>query len=233
MIYKVWWMVGEKIHNFGDVLTPKILDHYKIKYEFSKDDYNMICVGSVANKAKKNCLVLGSGIAWENLKLNSEAVWKCVRGPYTRNAVINSGGQCPEVYGDPALLLPEFCKESKKEYDLGITPHMKEYALVKKKYPNYHVINLNNPNPLEVAKEISKCRKIISSSLHGIICAHAYNIPCAWVKFSNIIIGDDTKFKDHYASLNLSAELSSIEAPKFSVNTINTLPIKEQFLSIK
>jgi hypothetical protein len=233
MTYKVWWMVGEKIHNFGDVLTPKILDYYNIKYEYSKDNYNMICVGSVANKAKNNCIVVGSGVAWEKIKLNKTAIYKCVRGPYTRNAVINSGGNCPDIYGDPALLLPEFCSESKKEYDVGIIPHMKEYAVVAKKYNKHHVINLNNKNPLEVAQEISKCRKTISSSLHGIIASHAFNIPCAWVKFSDIIIGDDTKFKDHYASINLSCELSTIENPKFASTNINYNNIKDIFLSLK
>jgi pyruvyltransferase len=121
----------------------------------------------------------------------------------------------PEVYGDPALLLPLICSESKKKYDIGIIPHYKEYALIKNKYPDHFVINLNNKNPKEVIKQITHCRSIISSSLHGIICAHAYGIPAAWVKFSDIIIGDDTKYKDYFLSLGLRAELSSLEAPIF------------------
>lgn len=234
MKYKVWWMVGEKIHNFGDVLTPKFLDYYSINYEFAKENYNLICIGSIINKAKKDCIVVGSGTAWKDLKLNSGAIYKSVRGPYTYRAIINSGGNCPEIYGDPALLLPNICKESKKEYDLGIIPHMKEYSLIKKKYPNHHIINLNNKNPIEVAKEITKCRKTISSSLHGIIASHAYNIPCAWVKFSDIILGDDTKFKDHYESIGLTAELSTIDNPKFSYsNNIKLNQLENIFLSLK
>lgn len=229
MKYKVWWMVGEKIHNFGDILTPKIMEYYSIPFEFSKENYNLISVGSIANKATKNCLVLGSGVAWQENKLNPNANYKFVRGPLTRNCVLNSGGNCPEIYGDPALLLSKICNESKKEYDVGITPHIKEYALVKKSYPNHKVINLNNPNPLEVAKEITKCRSIISSSLHGVICAHAYNIPCAWVKFSNLIIGDDTKYKDHFASIGLEAKLSSIKEPIFTNKSIT----KEQIYNIE
>lgn len=236
MKYKIWWMVGEKIHNFGDILTPKIMEHYSIKFEFAKENYNLICVGSIANKATKNCLVLGSGIAWEKVKLNPNANYKFVRGPLTRNAVLNSGGYCPELYGDPALLLPKICSESKKEYDLGIIPHYKEYNLLKNKYPNHKIINLNNPNPLEVVKEITKCRKTISSSLHGIICSHAYNIPCAWVKFSDLIIGDDTKYKDHFASISLEAHLSSINEPIFTNKKISDSQISDIekiFLSLK
>lgn len=234
MKYKIWWMCGEKVQNFGDVLTPKIFDHFKIKYEFTKDDFNTICVGSIANKAKKDCLVLGSGIAWENINLNQYADWRLVRGPYTRSAILKSGGKCDEIYGDPALLLPLFCDESKKKYDVGIIPHYKEYDLIRQKYPNYKIINLNNPNPLEVAKQISECRSTISSSLHGIIASHAYNIPCAWVKFSDKIIGDDTKFKDYYMSIGIDITLSSLKDPIFQKPKKNlTQSIENVFLSLK
>jgi len=227
MTYKVWWMVGEKIHNFGDVLTPKLFDHYSIKYEYTKENYNLISIGSIANKATENCLVIGSGSAWENGKLNPKAIWKFVRGPITRNLVLKNGGECPEIYGDAALLLPNFCDESKKKYDLGIIPHMKEYHKIKEKYPNHNVINLNNPNPLEVVKQITECRQTISSSLHGLICSHAYGIPSAWVKFSDIIIGDDTKYKDHFMSINLTPTLSTMENPKFTYQSnINTSQIE-------
>ena len=227
-------MEGKNIHNLGDVLTPKIFDYYSIKYEYSADNYNVISVGSISNKATDNCLVLGSGIAWDDIKLNPKAIWKFVRGPYTRKSVLKCGGECPEIYGDPALLLPNIQKESKKEYDIGIIPHMKEYNMVKKLYPKYKVINLNNPNPLEVVKEITKCRSTISSSLHGIICSHSYGIPSAWVKFSDIIIVDDTKFIHHYESHGLTCELSNIDNPKFTNPTnVNLNQINEIFLSLK
>lgn len=233
MIYKVWWMVGEKTHNFGDVLTPLLFKHYSINFEYSKKDYNTICVGSISNKATNKCIVLGSGIAWKNIKLNPYADWRFVRGPITRNSVISSGGECPEIYGDPALLLPLIHGESKKKYDLGIVPHYKEYSLIKEKYPNHFVINLNNPNPTEVINQITQCRSIISSSLHGLICSQAYEIPSAWVKFSDIIIGDDTKYMDFYHSVNLKSEISTMDEPKFKVGSFDTSTIEDVFLSLK
>lgn len=234
MKYKVWWMEGDRVKNFGDVLTPIILKHYNIDFVYSKDSYNTISIGSIADKAKENCLVLGSGVAWENTKLNPKSKWVFVRGPLTRNCVIKSGGVCPEIYGDPALLLPNIIKTVNKKHDLGIIPHMKEYNLIKKLYPKHNVINLNNPNPIEVAQKIAECRQTISSSLHGIICSHAFGIPCAWVKFSNLIIGDDTKFKDHFLSLGLEYYLSSIDYPRFiTPGIINTSKIEEIFKSLK
>jgi hypothetical protein len=233
MKYKVWWMCGEKTHNFGDVLTPLIFKHFSIDFEYSKENYNTICVGSISNKATNNCLVLGSGIAWENVKLNPNADWRFVRGPLTRDSVIKSGGNCPEIYGDPALLLPLIYSESKKKYDIGIIPHYKEYEMVKNKFSNHFVINLNNPNPKEVVNQITQCRSIVSSSLHGIIGAHAYGIPAAWVKFSDIIIGDNIKYKDYFLSIGLNAELSSLDKPIFKVGSIDTNKIQEIFKSLK
>lgn len=221
--------------NFGDILTPYVLDHFNIKYEMvnSPNDASAMCIGSIIRRATDKMIVLGSGTVHTKHKLNSNADYKFVRGPLTRKRIIECGGSCPEIYGDPALLLPLFCNESKKEFDVGITPHYVDYELVKNSFPDFKIINLENTNPLDVAKEITKCRTIISSSLHGIIAAHAYGIPAAWVKFSNNIKGDNIKFKDHYAALKLEAVLSSVEDPIFSVGRIDLTPIKEVFNKLR
>mgnify|MGYP000288702261 CR=1 FL=1 len=89
-----------------------------------------------------------------------------------------------------------------------------------------------NPHDLNVAKEITKCRSIISSSLHGIIAAHAYNIPAAWVNFG-IMKGDGIKFEDHYLSLGLDPVQSDMENPIFTTGVFNTTQIDDIFKSVK
>jgi hypothetical protein len=42
---------------------------------------------------------------------------------------------------------------------------------------------------------------IVSSSLHGLIIAHAYGREAAWLKFSDRPLGDDFKFRDYWASI--------------------------------
>jgi pyruvyltransferase len=239
-MYNVWWLKKDK--NFGDLLTPYILDYFNIKYKHTDiQNANLICVGSVARHARDNTIVLGSGmINSRKEKLNPNADWRFVRGPHTRQRVIDCGGSCPEIYGDAAMLLPLLCPAEEKKYDIGIVPHFVDYDYICAEYenldpyfnPNYKIINVINDDPLEVAKEISQCKKIISSSLHGIIAAHAYGIPAAWVKFSNKIKGDDIKFKDHYAALGLEANLSTVSDPIFTIGKINLDPIINIFKEV-
>jgi len=224
-MYNAWWLTKDK--NFGDLLTPYILDYFNIDYTPTKiEDAQLLCIGSIARHAKDGTIVLGSGmINGRKEKLNPNADWRFVRGPYTRQRVLDCGGSCPEIYGDAAMLLPLLCPAEEKKYDVGIVPHFVDYDYVKEYYPNYKIINVINDDPLEVAKEISQCKKIISSSLHGIIAAHAYGIPAAWVEFSDKIKGDKIKFKDHYAALGLIATISTVDHPVFTVGQLNLNPI--------
>lgn len=233
MKFNVWWL--KKDRNFGDILTPYILDFFKIKYQYTElIQADMIVVGSIARHATKNMLVLGSGIVSQKKeKVNPEANWKFVRGPFTRQKILDAGGKCPEIYGDPAMLLPLFCKEEKKQYDIGIVPHYVDYEKIKLLYPTHKVINVLNDNPLEVAAEITKCRTIISSSLHGLIAAHAYDIPAAWINTISSIKGDGIKFKDHYTALGLNPVLSTIEEPVFSLGKLDLTPMIEIFGNLK
>lgn len=218
--------------NFGDILTPYILDYFNVDYKMvsSVKDADAMCIGSIIHRATDNMIVLGSGAMHSKHNLNPNADYRFVRGPLTRQKILDVGGTCPEVYGDPALLLPLFCDESKKEYDVGIVPHYVDYDIVVEKFPNYKIINLTNPNPLEVAKEITKCRSIISTSLHGIIAAHAYSIPAAWL-MQNKLKGNNIKFKDYFASVGCETHIAkTIKDIKFTTGNIPSLnTLKQKF----
>jgi hypothetical protein len=230
-MFKLTWPIYAT--NFGDTLTPKIFDYFNLKY-VNSNEHLILSTGSIARHANSNTYVLGSGIISKNDKLVPNAKWLFVRGPYTRNRILFLGGSCPRIYGDPGLLLSLMVDESKKEYDLGIIPHVVDYDIVKEKYPSENIINLKTTDPFEVVKEITKYRRIISSSLHGIICAHSFGIPAAWCNFSYNLKGDNTKFEDYYSSVGLSAELSSIKDPIFKVpDHINTEPIINIFKNLK
>ncbi|MBA10800.1 MAG: hypothetical protein CMC73_06315 [Flavobacteriaceae bacterium] len=230
MKYTFYWVGNSTTGNFGDVLTPKLLDYFGVDYDWTRgSNYNAMCIGSIARHARKGTIVLGSGFMSMKNPIDIDADWRFVRGPRSKAKLLQAGGTTSDVVGDPALLLPMFCDESKKKYDVGIIPHISQYKWAKEKYPNYHVINLKTKNALSKAKEITECRTIISSSLHGIIAAHAYNIPAAYVEFENGIKGDGTKFQDHYESIGIHAELSTVEEPLFTTGTFDMTQLADFF----
>lgn len=225
----VFWFRRPRPGNFGDILTPLILSHYGYQVNYAvQEEADYMMVGSIAKLAHQRVTVLGSGAMTSGAKLEPTANWRWVRGPITRSLVIKNGGECPEIYGDPALLLPRIVPPTdNKKYAIGIIPHYVDYQEVKTCYPDATIINLLNSDPVEVIKEITACDQIISSSLHGIIAAHAYGIPAAWVKFSDKLAGDDTKFYDHYESVELAAQLSTVDRPVFTVGKFDDLHINK------
>jgi pyruvyltransferase len=215
---KVWWLGSEKGQgNFGDILTPAILNHFNVKHTFvnhyTKAD--AICVGSIARRAGTGVTVLGSGIISKSDRVIADADWRFVRGPYTRERVKFFGGECPEIYGDPALLLPLIVEPSAKKYEVGIVPHNVDNKYVSENYSKHNIIGLGTRNYKNVIDKITQCESIISSSLHGVICAHAYGIPAAWVKPNTKLKGDNVKFEDYFASVDVDGVQSTYDNPKF------------------
>jgi pyruvyltransferase len=93
----------------------------------------------------------------------------------------------PEIYGDPALLFPYFFPEFKKsqnpQYDYLIIPHYSEDHLFKNSdYKN--IVSCKEPWDIIINK-ILDSKFVISSSLHGIIIAEAYNIPARLLRITN------------------------------------------------
>jgi len=117
----------------------------------------------------------------------------------------NKNINVPEIYGDPALLLYKYYKPmmiNKLKNKIGIVPHKSNYNKYVDKIDTrkYYLIN-----PLDdfknVINYIYSCKAIISSSLHGLICSDAYNIPNLWLDEYKLVEGD-FKFKDYFASQN-------------------------------
>jgi exopolysaccharide biosynthesis predicted pyruvyltransferase EpsI len=64
--------------------------------------------------------------------------------------------------------------------------------------------------------EFLQCERIISSSLHGVIIAHTYEIPAVWQKFSDNVFGDDIKYQDYLESVNLKYYQPEIQDNMYS-----------------
>lgn len=201
--------------NYGDILTPYILKRLGIHHQFAN---RMLCdslfVGSIAKWARPNVNVYGSGFISKKDPVCPTAKYHFVRGQLSRQMVLDAGGECPAIYGDAALILPKLISAEKQIYEVGYTPHGVEFNL----FPNdAHKIQLYSSDVVKTTKEITKCKRIISSSLHGIIVAMAYGIPAAYVSMSNKLSGDGMKFTDFYRSVGLEPVLSTIEKPVYQL----------------
>ena len=223
---KFWWY--DNPPNYGDILTPFLLANLNLNYEFARrEKAEAMMVGSIAKWARPGMHIFGSGFIRQADEVCKNANWHWVRGPLSRQKIIDSGGKCSEIYGDAAFLLPEILDGVSQIHDIGIVPHHVDFDDVKKAHPDFPVIDLLNPDVRKVTEQITSCRAIISSSLHGLIVAHAYGIPAAWVKFSDRLHGDGLKFADHFASIGLDTVLSDFDDPQFTVGQVDTKPMRE------
>ncbi len=197
--------------NFGDLIGPYLYRaitgkqplHFRPKFPPPATTY--MSAGSIMDSIKRDntAIVWGSGIIFSNDHFKKPRKILAVRGPRTRDRCIELGYACPEIYGDPGILLPYFYRPEKiPEFDLGLIPHVFDRDFIIEKYTNDDrvcIIDVTKPVE-EVVDQILSCKRCVSSSLHGLIVSHAYGRPCAWVKFSDKLTGDGVKFLDYYAS---------------------------------
>ncbi|SFN32812.1 polysaccharide pyruvyl transferase family protein [Salegentibacter flavus] len=203
--------------NYGDLLSKYLVEkisgrevkwvHPKKQPWYKWDKSHYLAIGSILPHATKNSIVWGSGIIDREHHV-AKADFRAVRGPRTREFLQQLGYDCPPVYGDPALLLPEyFNPQVEKEYKLGIIPHYHDYKKAVELFednPDIRVIDLMCMDVEEVTRQIMSCERTLSSSLHGLIVSHAYRIPSLWIEFSDKIFGDGIKYPDYLESVGLS-----------------------------
>lgn len=190
---KVFW---HQSSNFGDAITPYILEKLFIPYQYTdkgiKEDHYIMC-GSILPACNEYSIIWGAGIAQDAPDIN----WIqpknicAVRGYKTREMLLSKGIDCPEVYGDPAQILPLiYNPKIEKAKKVGLVPHISDRHL----YTDF----IDITQPIEkFIDSILECEIIKSSSLHALIVADAYGLKYEWIPSDNVI-GGDFKFKDFF-----------------------------------
>ena len=204
--------------NFGDELNfymlkeltgKQIIGYYDIPHLHASTD--LLFIGSIVEEfTTPNSIIWGSGAISGEKPINHKPAKVCaVRGKLTRKYLIDQGISCPEVYGDPALLLPAiYTPRVSKKYKIGLIPHVNDLSsdIVREiisQREDIHLIRFDNYDDWHsVIDEINECESIISSSLHGLIISDAYQIPNVWVAISSNIKGGHFKFLDYFSAVN-------------------------------
>lgn len=211
------------IPNFGDLLTSLLLHRFSgIKAELSLIEHaKIIGVGSILEHIPYlwNGHILGSGRLFPDSELYfSKSIAKIwgLRGPLSAKGIKGDF-----VLGDPGLLADELVTVETKKYDLGIVPHWSDYRLAYNPtfLPFDRVVIDPRQDPLTVIRTIGECRKIVSSSLHGLVVADAFGLPRRFEytsKFDHE--GGLFKFRDYSAALGAPFEVGkTIQVDKFHV----------------
>lgn len=199
------------VYNVGDQISPiivSLLSGMDVRYVYPRIKGKLVAVGSVLSVAKDRDMIWGSGLKYpeqaESVSARKGLQICAVRGPLTRDALQNYGIECPEVYGDPALLLSTlYPHERTSQYQVGVFPHL------------VHVDHLANHNRFtdseikvitpdthwqSVVHDLCSCKVIYSTSLHGVIFAESYGIPAVLVRHKQHLANSTFKFEDYFLS---------------------------------
>lgn len=224
--------------NFGDLLGPYIYHKITRKNPIlcnilanNSHLHYMIC-GSILSHTNNKSILWGVGFMSNTQRvINRPFKSYAVRGNLSRQKMGSSN-----TLGDPALLLPLYYQPSnmenladqdEKTYKISIIPHATEYQYIFQKYiheKDINIIQLCNMGYIQnvfekkieyVIDSICKSDLIITSSLHGVIVAHAYKIPVIWSTLTNITKNQKSgtthyKFLDYFSSINLPLTLCPV-----------------------
>jgi pyruvyltransferase len=197
--------LGRRVNNFGDLLGPllieRILAMHKVDPCAAVSKRRLLSVGSVLHFARDHDVIWGSGVNGKvanNAYLFRELDVRAVRGPRTRAFLTGRGVVVPEVFGDPALLLPHVMPE------LARCAEVKRYSLTV--IPNFNDFSAYAPDPARFdpcapldacLRRIAQSEFVVGSSLHAVVVAESLGIPARLVASA---LESPFKYQDYYAS---------------------------------
>jgi len=210
--WKLWCF---SLKNFGDALTPWILSRCNVPFELVDDmaEANLLGIGSNLDRVRHDnspIAIWSSGFMYpKQMKVSYGKNVKFIglRGKLTRSLVEAEGSlDCP--LGDGGLMVRTLFpfRDVQKKYEIGIIPHMSDVAAAKQlgmdQWEGTKLIDVFAPIA-QVLGEIAACRRIASSSLHGLIAADAFEIPNCQVVFGagRELEGGGFKYDDYSSAL--------------------------------
>lgn len=227
-----WVNRGPVRDNWGDAIAPSIVHSLSGRRVVNRRDvFNFrgrrvfTTIGSMLGTVDTPGFeVWGSGFVDSGAQLRATpGRIHAVRGPLSRQKLVEAGVPCPETFGDPAILFPRFYYPTVvQDRDLGIIPHFNERdlpAVRTLQEAGAHIIDIK-AGERTVVEEILRCRRVVSSSLHGLVAADAYGIPAVWVRFSDRPYGDGFKFRDYLASTESRSQEASYVSPSDSLSRV-------------
>ncbi len=224
-----------EIANAGDLASSAITSYLtgqdvELIGEQVAHQPNLIAIGSILHWADAHSLVWGAGFISRDVPLTVRpSRVLAVRGPLTLERLHRYGIPGTPAIGDPGIFISDVFPPSAQTVPLGVVPHYVDARapeLQAARGAGMEILDVTAPLG-DYIRKLSACRKIITSSLHGLVFAHAYGIPAVWWKLSNDVHGDGFKFYDYYASIGFDAKDVPVFGPDDDLEAVSrncTLP---------
>jgi len=211
----MFWAKFPKPGNVGDLIGPYL---YRMdtgrepEWEQPKNP-SLITCGSVIRFAGPDTTVWGAGHIQAGDHSHPQARYVAVRGPRTREMVLADGGDCPPVYGDPALCLRHVFMPSTEQHGKPVmVPHYVDRVRCFPYGGGWRIVSPLTTDVEAFASALASAPYVLSSSLHGIVIAHAYSVPAAWLRISDEVVGDGFKFRDYCEGIGREAVCVDLRA---------------------
>lgn len=202
-----WWSPqrSDKMENVGDYLSKVVCSFMLEKKGMTFEDKvektaHLYAIGSIIQGGAQNAVIWGSGLKHGAddisilMRFTRKLDIRLVRGPDTRKILISKGYECPEIYGDPAVLMPLIYQAEKRvKKDYTIVLHYDSY------YNIQESITPMTNDYKEFINQIYNSKLVISSSLHGIILAESYGVPSILLS-DKVVTESAFKYYDYYHS---------------------------------
>ena len=183
-----YWNFNE---NLGDLLAPVVTQWmlHRLGLDLSREaakPCHLMTIGSVLGLGVFDAVIWGSGVnSFAHVgRVTTQKGYRkldirAVRGPITAQVLRENGYTCPQIYGDPAILLPLIYPgrrpEKKKKY-VVIDHYMK------RKTTGDDRLSIRTGDYRTFLDKILEAEVVYSSSLHGIILAESYGVPSVFLR---------------------------------------------------
>ena len=202
--------------NVGDLLNtymiPKITGK-RVRKAYTHKLCHLMGIGSILEEGGPGSVIWGSG-SINGIGPKRPIVADQIHALRGKRSLALMQKVCGAPFGvplgDPGLLMPMFYDpEVVADKQVGIVPHHSEKDISKEiariMPEDYLIVDVALESEAFI-RQMKRCKSIISSSLHGLILADAYEIPNKWISISDRLIGGDWKFTDYYSMTSTPAE---------------------------
>lgn len=228
--------------NFGDWIGPQLVNNYTGRQPVQSDrnvagSRLLFAVGSILTLVNRNNVdIWGSGLMRPLTPTESEIKSRlqgikvhAVRGKLTQRELLRSTPwHVPDVFGDPGLLVPDMVDApSFAHNNVAVVPHYVHLPHVDRSRSSGRIVDVRS-DVKSVSEQIAGASAVVSSSLHGLIVAQAFEVPWVWLDVSDHKLGGgDFKFDDFFSCLD-SAAVRKISVTKEELKNLDPAELGRQ-----